>query len=152
MSSSQAGRATARVFRLPRLAYVAVLFLLFCAAPVAFSSTGGDTSGTEYGPRLAVLLVPLLAIVFIARTATIVDGAGLVVRAILGRRTLAWDRIRGLSVSGRSVYAVLDDGAVRLPCVRVADLAAMSRASSGRLPEFAEPVAKSAPSRRSRRR
>ena len=152
MSSAEAGSATPRVFRLPRLAYLAVLFLLFCAAPVAFGSTGADSSGTQYGPRMIVLLIPLLAVVFIARTATVVDGSGLIVRALFGRRRLTWDQVRGLSVSGRSVYAVLGDGAIRLPCVRVADLAAMARASAGQLPEFAEPVAKYAPSRRSRRR
>jgi hypothetical protein len=46
---------------------------------------------------------------------------------------------------------VLGDGAVRLPCVRVADLAAVSRASGGHLPEIADPVPKFAPQRRRRR-
>jgi hypothetical protein len=151
MSSSQAGPPAARVFRLPRLTYLVVLFLLFCTAPFAFATGGTETSGAEYGPRTIVLIIPLLAIVFIARTATIVDGSGVVVRAIFGRRRLAWEDVQGLSLSRRSVYAVLASGAIRLPCVRVADLAALSRASGGQLPEFAEPVPKYAPSRRSRR-
>jgi hypothetical protein len=69
---------------------------------------------------------------------------------LLGSRRLGWDELRGLSVSGRSVYAVCVDGAVRLPCVRVADLAAVARASDGRLPAIAEATPKYAPSRRRR--
>jgi hypothetical protein len=49
------------------------------------------------------------------------------------------------------VYLVCRDGAVRLPCVRISDLAALSKASGGRLPAVAEPTAKFAPSRRPRR-
>jgi hypothetical protein len=151
MSASEPDPAAARVFRLPRLAYLVVLFLLFGTLPIAFATAPDETSGATYGPRMILLLIPLLAILFIARTATIVDASGIGVRAIFGRRRWTWDEVRGLSLSGRSVYAVLDGGAVRLPCVRVTDLAALSRASGGQLPEFAEPVPKSAPSRRSRR-
>ncbi len=140
------------VFRLPRSAYLAVLFLLLGAAPLALADSGGD----EGGPagltwRLALLAVPVLAAVFIARTATFVSEQDLRVRAAFGSRALPWDRIRGFSVGARAVYAVTDDAAVRLPCVRVPDLAAIARASGGRMPELAEPVGKYAPSRRRRR-
>jgi hypothetical protein len=64
---------------------------------------------------------------------------------------LPWDEIRGLSVRGRSVYALTADGAWRLPCVHVANLAAMANASGGRLPELDEPTPKYAPQRRRRR-
>jgi hypothetical protein len=141
-----------RVFRLPRSAYLAVLFLLFCAAPLALSARGGDV-GSEVGWswRVLVLLVPVVAAVFIARTATFVSADGLRMRAAFGSRTVPWDDVRGLSVTGRAVYAVLEDGAVRLPCVGTSDLAAVAKASGGRLPEIAEPVRKYAPSRRRRR-
>jgi hypothetical protein len=89
--------------------------------------------------------------VFIARTATFVGPAGIRVRAAFGSRTLGWDQIRGLSVNGRSVYAVLEDGAVRLPCIRISDLSAISKVSGDRMPKLADPVRKYAPSRRSRR-
>lgn len=143
----------ALVFRLPRSAYLAVLFLLFCAAPLAFANEGGN----EGGPagitwRIVVLALPVLAAVFIARAATFVSGDGIRVRAAFGSTSLPWDSVRGLSVSDRSVYAVLSDGSVRLPCVRVPDLAAIARVSEGRLPEIAEARPKYAPSRRSRRR
>ncbi len=62
-----------------------------------------------------------------------------------------WDEVRGLALDGPRVYLVLHDGAVRLPCVRVADLGALSRASGGRLPELADPTPKFAPQRRRRR-
>ena len=140
------------IFRLSRLAYLAVLFLLFCVAPLAFTDSAGEGAKAVFGPRALLLLVPVLAAVFIARTATIVDGNGIVVRALFGRRELPWQDVRGLTIDSRSVYAVLDDGgAIRMPCVRVGDLASVARASGGRLPEIADPVPKYAPSRRRRR-
>lgn len=144
--------STTRNFRLPRLAYLVVVFLLFCVAPLAFSRGGGENGGPAgLSARTALVLIPILAAVFIARTATFVGPAGLRVRAVFGSRRVAWSDVRGLSVSGRSVYAVLADGSVRLPCVRVADLAEVARVSDGRLPEIADPVPKYAPSKRSRR-
>lgn len=141
--------AETRIFRLPRSAYLAVLFLLFCAAPLALSQRGGDEgSATGWSWRVVLLLIPVLAAVFIARTATFASPDGLRVRATFGSRRLSWDDVRGLSVTGNSVYAVLDDGALRLPCVTKGDLAAISKSSGGRLPEIAEPVRKYAPGRR----
>jgi hypothetical protein len=144
--------AETAVFRLSRSAYLAVLFLLFGVAPLALSVRGGDV-GSDIGWywRLVLFVIPAVAAVFIARTATIASAAGLRVRAAFGTRRLSWDDVRGLSVTGRAVYAVLDDGAVRLPCVRTSDLATISKVSAGRLPELADPVRKYAPSRRRRR-
>jgi hypothetical protein len=141
----------ARVFRLPALAYLVVLFLIFGCAPFAFTRHGIEGENAVVGPQTLVLLIPIVATVFIARWATIVDASGIGVRAAFGKRQLAWDEIRGLSVTGTVVYAVLSDGSVRLPCVRVGDLAEVSRASDGRLPEIADPTPKFAPSRRRRR-
>jgi hypothetical protein len=143
--------APPRVFRLPALAYLAVLFLLFGTLPFAFTGRGFEAEQAVIGPQTLVLVIPVLAAVFIARWATLVDGDGITVRAAFGRRRLGWDQVRGLAVDGSRVYAVLGDGAVRLPCVRVADLAAVSRASGGHLPEIADPVPKFAPQRRRRR-
>lgn len=148
-----------RVFRLPASAYLVVLFLLFGAVPLAFteSSFHFSGSGAEQGPPpfygwpMAFLLIPLLAAAFIRRTATFVSPAGIRVRAVFGSRRMSWDEVRGLSVDGRSVYAVLADGSVRLPCVRQSDLGAVSRASGGRLPELGDVKPKYAPSRRRRR-
>ena len=122
------------VLRLPRTAYLSVVLLLLGTVPLAF---GGDDYRSIEGCRerhrarsrvhrqLAgvFLLIPVAVAFVIARTATIVDADGIRVRALLGTRQMRWDRIRGLSVNGRSVYAVLADGAVRLPCTRLAHLA-----------------------------
>ena len=138
------------VFRLPRSAYLAVLFLLFCVAPLAFAAGGASDGETAITWRVSLLVLPLLAAVFIARTATFVSASGVRVRAAFGSRTMPWDSLDGLSVTGRAVYAVQPDGSVRLPCVRTTDLSAIARVSGGRLPEVRDPVRKSAPSRRRR--
>jgi hypothetical protein len=148
-----------RVFRLPPATYLVVLFLAVGAVPLAFTNSVFHTSGTGgeqgpppvYGWQLIFLLVPIVATVFIARTATFVDAAGITVRAAFGRTHLSWDEVRGLSVTGRSIYAVLSDGAVRLPCVRQADLGPVSRASGGRLPELPDQRAKPPLERRRKR-
>jgi hypothetical protein len=157
---SSAGESTGAVFRLPRTAYLIVLFIAFGTFPLAFTAEGfrHDSGGGLVGPPAVVgwqtllLLVPVVAAVFIARTATFVDGSGIRVRAAFGSRRLDWDEVRGLSVSGRSVYAVLGEGSVRLPCVHVADLAAVSRAAAGHLPPIAAPQPKFAPQKGRRRR
>ena len=95
-------------------------------------------------------LVPIGAVVFIARTATIVDEDTITVRALFGRTSLPWRDVRGLSVTKRNVYAVTATAAVRLPCVRISDLAALSAASGSHVPQLPEAKPKYAPSRRSR--
>ena len=141
----------ARVFRLPALAYLAVLFLLFGTLPFAFTGRGFEAEQAAVGPQTLVLLIPVLATIFIARWATFVDAEGITVRAAFGRRQLRWDEVRGLALDGPRVYAVLADGSMRLACVRLADLAEVSRASGGHLPPIADPVPKFAPQRRRRR-
>jgi hypothetical protein len=138
----------ARAFRLPRSAYLIVLFLVFGCAPIAFTVQGIESESAVIGFQTLVLLVPVLAAVFIARSATLVDAGGITIRAAFGARLVRWDELEGLSVSGRNVYAVTSDGSWRLPCVHVNDLAALSRASGGRVPEIAEPTPKHAPQRR----
>jgi len=141
-----------RVYRLPAFAYLAVLFLVVCAAPVALAGSGAKLSSVVVGWRLVFFVIPVLAAVFIARTATIVDRDGLRVRLAFGSHRIAWDDVRGLSVSGRAIYATLADGSMRLPCVQLADLTDLARSSGGRLPELREPTRKYAPARRPRRR
>jgi hypothetical protein len=140
-----------RVFRLPTLTYLVVLFLLVGALPVAFTATGQVGPAAQLSIRTVALVIPLLALLFVARTATFVDTRGITVRAPFGSRALPWERIRGLSVTGNNVYAVLADGSVRLPCVRIANLAEVARASDGRLPAIADPRPKFAPPRQRRR-
>jgi hypothetical protein len=129
-----------RVFRLSRASYFAVLFVAFGVTPFVRSA-----------PLILLYLIPAAAAAYIVRTATFVDASGIAVRALIGERRMPWDTIRGLSITGRSVYAVLADGSVRLPCVRVSDLAALAAASGQHLPELPEATPKFAPGRRSRR-
>ena len=143
--------AAPRVFRLPALAYLAVLFLLFGTAPLAFTSGGYESEAAHLGPQTLLLLVPVLAAVFVARWATIVDSTGITVRAAFGKRLVPWAEIQGISVDGRSVYATTRDGSWRLPCVHVRDLGVLSRASGGHLPEIDDPTPRFAPQRRRRR-
>ena len=140
-----------RTFRLPALAYIAVLFLLFGTAPLAFTSGGYEAESAHVGPQTLLLLIPIVAAVFIARWATVVDSTGITIRAAFGKRVLPWADLRGLTVRDRSVYALTDTDAWRLPCVHVRDLGVLSRASGGHLPEIDDPAPKFAPSRRRRR-
>ena len=149
------------VLRLPRSAYLIVLFVLLGVIPLALvdASDQGEidptthfgSAGLAVGPRLALLVIPVLVAFFIARTATFVDSDGIRVRALFGSRAFSWDEIRGLSVIERAVYAIVSGGSVRLPCARIAHLHAISEASGGRLPEVDEHVPKPAPARRRRR-
>lgn len=146
------------VFRLPKVAYGIVGLLLFCVIPFAFTAGAGSlrsntTSHATLSWRVVFVIVPLLVAIYIGRTATYVDAAGIRVRAVFGQRRLGWDEIRGLSINEHNVvYAVVSDGMVRLPCVRFNDLAIVSAASGGRLPEVARPKLKFALSRRPRGR
>ena len=149
-SATAPAPAAERIFRLPRSAYLIVLFLFFGAAPLAFTDNGIYQAHATLGPQTLVLLIPIAAAVYIARTRTTVGDTGITVRALFGTRRLPWPQVRGLTVQQRSVYAVRADGAVRLPCVRVADLAAVAKASGGRLPELVEQVPKFAPAKRRR--
>jgi len=152
---------TARAFRLPRSAYLVVLFLLFGTLPLAFGDSQSHSAddvvrhvhrfaGVAVSWFAIFLLLPVLAAIYIGRTATFVDADGIRVRAVFGSRRLPWTAIRGLSVNGRSVYAVVAGGGVRLPCVRVNDLAEVARHSDGHVPQLADPKPKFAPSRRRR--
>jgi hypothetical protein len=149
-----AAAPSARVFRLPRTAYLIVIFLAAGAWPTALY--GGQVKGysnpAQVTPLIVLFLIPVVAGFFVARTATIVDGGGVTVRAAFGSRRMRWDEIRGLSIDRNTVYAVLADGSVRLPCVHIANLSQLARASSGRLPQLPDPQPKAAPARARRRR
>ena len=149
-----------RVFRLPKSAYLAVMFLFFCTVPLALSTGGGygirdvtdgdGVSGFSISPLAVLLVIPVLAAVYIARTATIVNGQGIRVRALFGSKSVPWEQIRGLTVNNATIYVVTDAGALRLPCIRLGNLHEVAAVSDGRLPEIAHPMPKPAPSRRRR--
>ena len=138
------------IIRVPRSGYLAVGFLAVGLAPLAFYGGSAHPLSATIGPLTLLYVIPLLAGLYVARTLTLITGDGIVVRAIFGQRAIAWEDVRGLSIIGRNIYAVLSDGSVRLPCVRVPDLAAVAAASAGRLPEIAAATPKYARGRGSR--
>jgi hypothetical protein len=146
-----AERSSVLIIRLPRLSYVVVGFLVVGLAPIALYGGYEHPTQARISALTLLYVIPVLAAFFIARSATIVGTDGIGIRAVFGRRMLRWDDIRGLSVDGRNIYALLlDGGAVRLPCARMRDLAAISRASGDRLPEIPEARVIAAPGRRAR--
>ena len=108
------------------LAYLIVAFTALCCTAVVHS-------------RLLALvyLVPLVAAVYVARTATVVDDRGVHARAILGSRTVGWHELLGLRLDrSGAVYAVDSSGGqLKLPCVRSTRLDPLIAAGNGRIPD-----------------
>jgi hypothetical protein len=134
-----AERSSVLIIRLPRLSYVVVGFLVVGLAPIALYGGYEHPTQARISALTLLYVIPVLAAFFIARSATIVGTDGIGIRAVFGRRMLRWDDIRGLSVDGRNIYALLLDGG-----------AVISRASGDRLPEIPEARVIAAPGRRAR--
>jgi hypothetical protein len=114
------------VLKHPASAYLIVAFTALCCTAVVHS------------PLLAlVYMVPLVAALYVARTATVVDDQGLHARAILGSRTVGWQELIGLRLDrSGAVYAVDSAGGqLKLPCVRSTRLEALIEAGDGRIPD-----------------
>jgi hypothetical protein len=113
------------VFRVPAIAVLGALLLAAGATPFAFGAPG----------LVAIYIVPLAMIVWVLRTRTTADAAGLAVRRVFTGRTLPWSTLKGLRLTKRAtVRAVLtDDTEVALPAVRVRHLPALALISGGRL-------------------
>lgn len=114
------------IFRIPRTAYFAIGFLIFCMTPIALGEIHW----------LAVLyLIPIAMLVFVRRTKTVADAEGLKVHTMFGHRELPWSALKGLALTKKSqVLAVLaDDTRVPLPTVRTRHLPVLSVVSAGRL-------------------
>ena len=112
-------------FRLPRSAYLPVLFLVI-----------GVTVLVSSAAWLPVYLLPLLVAVFVARRSTVVDAEQITVRAIFGTVRVPWSRVRGLLIDERNhVSVALDDQtSVELPYVRVRHLDVLSKVSGNLVP------------------
>ena len=108
------------------LAYLIVAFTALCCTAVVHS------------PLLALIyLAPLAGAVYVARTATVVDDAGVHARAVFGSQTVGWHELVGLRLDrSGAVYAVDSAGSqLRLPCVRSTRLDALIAAGEGRIPD-----------------
>lgn len=147
ISPERSGSGLRVRFRLPRSAYLAVLFLVM-----------GISVLLENLWFALLYVVPVAVAAFIARRGTDVDADGVTVHALLRSEAFAWTSVRGLSVSDRGrVSLALADGAgeiaavVRLPCVGIAGLPVLAEASGGAVPALPPATVKAAPGRRSRR-
>ena len=108
------------------LAYLIVAFTALCCTAVVHSKL-----------LALIYLVPLVAAVYVARTATVVDDQGVHARAVFGSRTVGWHELTGLRLDrSGAVYAVDSSGGqLRLPCVRSTRLDPLIAAGNGRIPD-----------------
>jgi hypothetical protein len=114
------------IFRIPKTAYLAIAFLVFCMTPVALG---------EFHWLAVIYIFPLVLLFFVLRTRTIADSRGLTVRTMFGQRRLPWAALKGLVLTDKArVRAVLtDDTQITLPTVRTRHLPVLSLVSGGRL-------------------
>ena len=137
-----AGPTEVRI-KLPGLAYLPVVILTLGVTPMA-----------QHPAALAIYLIPLAALLYVIRTATIVDTDGITARAVFGTHRVKWDDIRGFSTDDRGrVYLAATDGTVlRLPCTRARHLGSIALMSGGRMDAGTLKVSTSGVSTRPRRR
>lgn len=122
-----AGRHSRLVFRVSPIAWLFVLFLLFCITPAAAG---------PFRPLLVLYVIPVVLGWWIARTRTVAEPTGLVARTVFSRTRIEWDDLRGLKLDGRKVHAVLaGDRTVQLPELRPRHLGLVSDISGGRIPD-----------------
>ncbi|GAA2521647.1 PH domain-containing protein [Pilimelia columellifera] len=124
MTDQTAGEATRPApvrFRRSGAIAAAGIVGLVGAAPVATSSW----------PLSPLLLIPLGIIVWAWRSGVDGTAEGLVVRAVVGRRRVAWAQVAALGPDGRGGASVrlVDGSTLPLPAVREADLPRLVAAS-----------------------
>nr|WP_231987785.1 MULTISPECIES: PH domain-containing protein [Mycobacterium] len=115
------------VIRISPMAHFAVAFL-------AFSMLSLVLAGLTW--VAALLIIPIVLSVFVARYRTVADHDQVTARTLLGSETVGWGDIDGLRFGkGSSAYAHLKDGRdLRLPAVTFATLPLLAEASEGRVP------------------
>ncbi|MBO0841180.1 MAG: PH domain-containing protein [Sciscionella sp.] len=115
------------VFRIPAVSVLVVLFLALAAVPIAASAWWLPS----------IYLLHLIALGWIARTRTTVDGERIVARRLLISRSIPWSAVTSLRLAERSwVRAVLaDGGSIALPAVRARHLPMLAAVSAGRVPD-----------------
>lgn len=118
------------VLKHPASAYLIVAFVALCVTAVVRSPI-----------QALVYLLPAAGALYVARTATVVDEAGLHAQAIFGSQQVSWQDLRGLRLAeSGAVYAVDRSGSqLKLPCVRSTKLQPLISASAGRIPELPDP-------------
>jgi len=124
-----APKQTVQVIRVTQMAYLGVVVLLFCV----FFAFVGWPIGLWW-----LLLLPVAAAVWIARTRTTVSETGLDLRTVFGSRHLDWAQVAGVSIPKRGFVRahLADDTDVKLPAVSYDRLRDLIRASNGRIPDL----------------
>ncbi|WP_433201745.1 PH domain-containing protein [Nocardia sp. CA-107356] len=124
-----APKQTVQVIRITQMAYLGVVVLLFCV----FFAFVGWPIGLWW-----LLLLPVAAAVWIARTRTTVSETGLDLRTVIGSRHLDWAQVAGVSIPKRGFVRahLTDDTDVKLPAVSYDRLRDLIRASNGRIPDL----------------
>lgn len=127
MGSSAASSPAPVVIRISPMAHLAVVLLTLALLSVVFA-----------GPAwfVALLVIPVLLSVAIARYRTVADRDTVTARTLLGSQTLRWEDIAGLRF-GRKAWAQArrgDGTEVSLPAVTFATLPVLTAASGGRVP------------------
>lgn len=127
MGSSATSSSAPVVIRISPMAHLAVVLLTLALLSIVFA-----------GPVwfVALLVIPVLLSVAIARYRTVADRDTLTARTLLGSQTLRWEDIAGLRF-GRKAWAQAqrgDGSEVSLPAVTFATLPVLTAASGGRVP------------------
>lgn len=120
------------VFRLPWVALIFPVLLFVMVTPLAAYKPDNGT----YNPfLLALYVIPVLGVAYVAVTSTLVTSTELVARTLLGRRRISWAELDGFEFRGsRWALAVSTSGTrTRLPMVRPRDLPRLAAVSGGRL-------------------
>ena len=115
--------------------------LVIKISPIAHFAVGFFTLGLlipvfTWPLSAPLLVIPVVLSASVIRLRTVADQQGVMVRTLLGSRTLRWEDIEGLRfVKGSWARARLKGGEeVRLPAVTFATLPLLTEASAGRVP------------------
>lgn len=115
-----------QVIRLPRLALVGVVLLLFgvCFPAISWPAALGW-----------LFIVPIAVAYWVLRVRTVVSSEGLAMRRVVGSDRVDWDEVRGIHFPDRRwARVVLKDKTEKsLPLVRFDRLPVLSAASGGRI-------------------
>jgi hypothetical protein len=125
-TSSHTPDPTPQVIRLPRLALVAVVLLLF---GVSFPAASWPAA---FG---WLFVLPIVAAVWVIRVRTVIDTEGLAMRRVVGSDAVRWEDVRGIHFPDRRWARVVlaDKTEKSLPLVRFDRLPILAAASGGRI-------------------
>ncbi|MEW5809010.1 MAG: PH domain-containing protein [Actinomycetota bacterium] len=115
------------VIRISPMAHLAVALFALALLSIVFAGPGWFA---------ALLLIPVLLSVAVARYRTIADRDTVTVRTLFGKQTMRWDDIDGLRF-GKKAWALArrsDGSETPLPPVTFASLPVLTAASGGRVP------------------